>query len=89
MTTKPFSGPKYLENMTEGTRGNPCVLCGRSVIACQGRAPFLRVADGGARFASSGEEIAPEGDMGLYAIGPDCLRRHPDLLPMVEYKSTH
>lgn len=87
MPTKPFSGPKYLENMTAGTRGNPCVLCGRSVIACA-RLPFLRVADGGARFAAPGEEVAPEGDMGLHVIGPDCLRRHPDLLPMVEYKST-
>lgn len=57
----------------------PCVICG---AGC-GVEPmwFVHLVSGGVQLAAPGVEEDPSDDMGLYPIGPECLRKHPALKP--------
>lgn len=83
---KPF-GKKYSEGIDrygDGVGGSwPCVLCGRPVKNLDS-AVFLRVVDGGGRFAKSTEDVDLDGDMGSFPVGPDCYRKNPELKRFVE-----
>lgn len=87
MINIPFD-EKFSENMdrTNSHGDNPCIICGRkcrtldnlvhvhggfSTIVTEEEAKKLNVTDGGA-------------DMGMFPIGPDCLKKHPELRTYVQ-----
>lgn len=76
MSVSPFDHPKYNDNEQRcGENDEPCVICGKP-IKDKERAKWLRVVDGGDRFATSDEVVDEAGDMGSYPIGSGCLRKH-------------
>ena len=65
----------------------PCIVCGRPVKSANPK--MLRIVEGG--FHTVLPEFQAEydrdpGDMGLYPIGPDCLRRNPHLKPYTQVR---
>jgi len=72
----PFSGKNYHKNESDCSQDEPCAICGKGI-----RSPtwYVRVVDGGGRFASE-EEVVPEAsDMGWHAIGNTCIGENPAL----------
>lgn len=56
----------------------PCVICGKPII----RRPRYLVHLFSGDFVvteAEADKLGPGGDLGLYPVGTDCLRRHPDL----------
>ena len=86
MIPKPFSGIRYHENEDKCTEDQePCVICGKGLDKHKVRG-WLRVVDGGLRFAARDEEVESDGAMGWFPIGSGCLRKHKkDLADLVEY----
>ena len=86
MTVTPFSHPRYADNEEHCTVDEtPCVVCGKP-IKNEEKAKWIRVVDGGARFAGPDETIEDEAaDMGCFPIGPGCLRKHrKELGPLID-----
>lgn len=60
----------------------PCIVCGRVVRAAN---PWMiRVVEGGGmalspEYHQEYDKLGDPGDLNFYPIGPDCLRRHPQL----------
>jgi hypothetical protein len=79
MQTIPES-PNYKDCGVGGPHG-PCIVCGREVKTQ--RPNFLRVHGGGiyAVTEDEAESMDRAGDCGLQPIGPECLRRYPELKP--------
>ena len=72
---KPFSSPGFRAHYT-GDAGECCAVCGRFVVR---PARWVRVVDGGERFARRGEGQPDEGaDLGVWVVGPDCAARLDD-----------
>lgn len=70
---KPFSGKDYHKNAS-GHENRACVVCGRAVHDNR----FVRVAAGGARFATQVETDSEDGDssdMGFFHVGSECAKR--------------
>lgn len=87
MSVTPFSGPKYTENSDkcqDPEVESPCVICGRPIKRGK-EAGWLRVVDGGMRFASGLEEVDSSGDMGYWPIGKTCLKNHKELKEIIEH----
>lgn len=61
----------------------PCYICGKGMTRKKA-ANFLWIVAGGV-MAASHDEPEPEdgGDMGMFRVGPDCIRRHKELIPFV------
>lgn len=61
----------------------PCIICGRQV-----RDPryMVHVHDGGDSIVTEVEAsmLSESADMGLFPIGPDCLKAHPEIKPYVQ-----
>lgn len=57
----------------------PCVVCGKAVHKPE---TMVYLADGNSRIISP-DEVGDYADAGLYAVGADCLKRHPALKPYV------
>lgn len=59
----------------------PCLICGRPTN--YKRAAVVHVHGGGAVIVTEEEAASmnPAADLGAQPIGPDCLRRHPELRP--------
>lgn len=78
------SSPHYDRNIKKhGHQCEPCVVCGCPVTRPRYR---LHCTDGATWIGLSTLECDPEhcgnagqSCMGFYAIGPDCLRKHPEL----------
>lgn len=86
MTTplpKPFSHPDCEKNQNKSHRGahGACCLCYAPVRSKPGG--YLRVVEGGARFADPTEPEDTNDDLGLWPIGSGCLRKHPELRPLL------
>lgn len=61
----------------------PCVVCGREVKTAR---YFVHEHNGGGLAVTEEEAEQMDeyaDDMGLQPIGPDCLRKHPELKPYV------
>lgn len=75
--------PKYHENLERTGNGEhqPCIVCGRGIKseACH----MVHVHRGGTHLVTEEEAAVLDGasDLGLYPIGPCCLRRHPEIKP--------
>lgn len=76
--------PENLRRAREGRAGSgayPCVVCGLPVA--RPRFYVHMIEGGGVALHPDFEAtwVADGGDMGLYPVGPECLRRHPELKP--------
>ncbi len=57
----------------------PCVVCGR---ACKNPVWMLHLWGGNdAVTEDEASTLNPNADMGMYPVGSDCLRKHPELKP--------
>jgi hypothetical protein len=66
-----------------GEQQAPCVVCGRGIATSRQRF-MVHVVDGGLSLALPEDETTdPRDDLGLYPIGPDCRRKHPELKPYI------
>lgn len=78
---------RYDQNV-KATRSEhlPCILCGRE---CKHPKFFVWEHNGGGTLVTlqEGEELNEAGhsgaDLGLQPIGPDCLKKHPQIKPFV------
>jgi hypothetical protein len=70
------------ENLNRRDEFWPCIVCGLPIDGQ--KAKWIHVIDGGCRAAEDGDEIDPGGDMYWHPIGPDCLRRQPQLKPVAK-----
>ncbi len=84
--TIPFD-PKRAENEAR-THANsdgcqPCIVCGRKVRNPQ---HMVHVHNGGVTIVTEteAEQMDASADVGLYPIGSDCLRAHPEIKPYVQ-----
>ncbi|TAM62228.1 hypothetical protein EPN52_00905 [bacterium] len=71
----------------DGARGpkgaqQPCCLCG---IGIHAPGAYLHLHDGGGFAVTESEAmiLSAAGDLGLHPIGPECIRRRPELAPYV------
>ena len=69
----------YGANMARCGAAMPCVVCGRAVRSA--RAPMIHVNYLWRAITDDEYRLAPEDSQGCWPIGPDCLRRHPELRP--------
>jgi hypothetical protein len=58
----------------------PCIICELPVDSK--KSMWIHVVDGGGNAAEPNEAVAEAGDVGCHPIGPDCLRRQPQLKPV-------
>jgi len=87
MTVQPFIHPDYHNNKERcGIDEDPCVICGKPVKRTGKVRRWLRVVDGGKRFASPDEEVEERGDMGCFLVGPGCWRRYRQELTAFTFK---
>lgn len=63
--------------------GSHCIICNKPVDMVGKNTAFVRIIAATAIGTPTEAEADPDADMGLYPIGPDCLRRHPELKPYV------
>jgi hypothetical protein len=75
---RPWSAPNAAKNVDKCKAGEePCGLCGKAVVDPKF---WVRVVDGGTRFATKAEFnddalVDAQGDMGMFAVGPACARK--------------
>ena len=73
--------PKHTENAERCGAAYPCVICGKAVTTPN---PWMVHLHGGGGYIVTEEEAGtmPEAeDLGLYPIGAECLRQHPEVKP--------
>lgn len=71
--------PNYFMNRERHGDAYPCVVCGRK---CHNPRWGVRVVSGGGYIGTDEDANAdPGGDLGIYPIGGDCLREHPEIKP--------
>ena len=79
--------PRYQENSDGMGYPDyfPCVVCGKPILYVKARY-LVQLSDGGNEIISEEEvtTLGQTGEMGLYPIGADCLRRHPEIKPYVQ-----
>lgn len=65
-----------------GSHGdNPCVVCGRNIKNKRAKRVYV---DSGFSHILTAEEFQQDaGEMGSWAIGNDCLQKHPELQPYI------
>lgn len=75
--------PNYHKNMEKAGDAPTCVICGRGITSANPR--MVHVHCGGWTLVTEDEatHLDPAADMGLFPIGPECLRRHPEIRPYV------
>lgn len=78
---KPFGHKNFHRNM-ERHGGTGCVFCGKKVN--ENKAKWVRVVDGGKRFAGPDEIVDQSGDMGCFPMGPSCHKKYGPEIPTVE-----
>lgn len=71
--------PNYQKNAAR-IRGDyaPCAVCGKAVIKGNKAVHIVR---GGGYVANQFDAIDPAGDCGIWPIGPECIKAHPELKP--------
>lgn len=81
--TSKMTPPDYHRNMEKAGDLPTCVICGRGIKA--ENPPMVHLHDGGWCIVTEEEATAlsPNADMGFYPIGPECLRKHPEIKPYV------
>lgn len=72
--------PRYTANSERCTGDQmPCVVCGKPITVWRWA---VRLVDGGTMIGTDEDAVAdPEGDLGYYPIGSDCLKKHPEIKP--------
>jgi hypothetical protein len=78
----PFD-PLFVENMnrTQSHGFNPCIICGRK---CKNPRYKVYVNSGFSHILTEDEFRQDEGQMLLFPIGADCLRKHPEVRSYVQ-----
>lgn len=83
-----FKGKNYHKNAERVTSDyTPCVICGKAVNTDRPGTAWVRVHNGGYSIVTDAEAIAlnnegrSSADMYYFPVGPDCLKRHPELKP--------
>lgn len=75
--------PDYVENDERRPKDTlPCVICGRAVTSSRARYVHLFFGDLVVTDEEANliyDEEGDGGDLGHYPVGPDCLRKHPEL----------
>lgn len=86
MIQLPQQSSKWYQNQKKAGEGIPCILCGKGVVVTKPHWDLIVVS--GSEVARSDEEAEQYeisrggmhvGDYGLHPIGPDCLKKHPQL----------
>jgi hypothetical protein len=72
-----FSHPDFNRNQAKAGDRTPCCICGKG-IKNMSKAKHLRVNTAN-QFVADDVELAPGEDMGCFPIGPECLKKHPEL----------
>lgn len=81
--------PNYNKN-SENCKPNesPCIICGKGI---SGPAPYVHAHNGTLSFIVTEEEAErlnaagkSGADMGCWPIGPDCLKKNPQLKPFLQ-----
>lgn len=75
-----FSGQNYRRNAEKAGDRTPCVICGKAVTS--ERMVYVRV-DVYNRIHNYWAKLGSD-DMGCFRVGPDCLRRYPELKELSE-----
>lgn len=74
--------PSYYRNIEKHDR-QPCLICGKPVRATMYArgTRWVHVHEGGSRIVTDrlAETLDPSADLGMYPIGADCWRKHPEL----------
>jgi len=73
----PFN-PDFSEQMdrTNSHGDHPCIVCGRK---CRNPRYQVYVNSGFSHILNTEEIAQDEGEMGWFPVGPDCLKKHPEL----------
>lgn len=79
MQALPPRTKNYHKNMSKAGDLPTCIICGRGIKVESPAA--VRVHAGGAAVVTEEEtaQMNASADLGVYPIGTDCLRRHPEL----------
>ena len=75
----PQRTPDYHKNMSKAGDLPTCIICGRGIKAV---APASVHVHGGGSLVVTEEEAATmsaAADVGIYPIGPECLKNHPEM----------
>lgn len=76
----PFSHKDFKKNQSRIKPGQlECAVCGRGIPLEKGK--MIRIGGGGSTFVPPNQDDGPA-DMGFYPIGPECLRKNPELKPL-------
>ena len=84
MQQLPSTPHDYYKNMEKAGDLPTCVICGRGIKAEHPR--MVHVHDGGLAVVTNEEAATMNdaADLGLYPIGPECLKKHPRIKPYVQ-----
>lgn len=90
MVELPFSDQRW-DNMRRygpgGTRNDreyeACLLCGRPVYL-DAQPKYIRMGTNNCAITDAEAAADPRLDQGCFVVGPECLRRHPELRPYAQ-----
>lgn len=87
MLTIPKS-PKHNANMDRAGELEPCIVCGKGIKNLN-KAKWLNTVFGSEAITpAEAAQFTPGELSGAFPIGPDCLRRHPELRPYTDRKDS-
>jgi hypothetical protein len=77
----PLTPPDYHKNLERAGDLPTCAICGRGIKAKNPQS--VHVHAGGAAIVTEEEAaiLSAAADMGWFPIGPECLRKHPEIKP--------
>jgi len=75
--------PDYSKNSAKPSEHYPCVVCGKPASNPR---YMVHLHNGGSTIVTEdeAEQLDPAGDMSLYPLGSDCLKKHPELKPYAQ-----
>lgn len=73
--------PNFQDNLRRAGDSNGCIVCGKAV---QPGAPHIRMDTSGRAITDQYGDAHSAQDQGAFPIGPDCLRKNPQLRPYVD-----
>ena len=79
ITLSPLTPPDFHKNLEKAGDLPTCVICGRGIKSENPKMVHLH--DGGAAIVTEAEAATmdPAADLCFYPIGPECLRKHPEI----------
>ena len=78
---RPLTPKDYHKNLSKAGVLPTCAICGRGIKATNPR--YVHIHNGGRAVVTDEEAstLDPVADMGVFPIGPECLRKHPEVRP--------